>query len=645
MRGFISEIHRSRAVGSDGRPMHRVSIKGHNFGKIAQVFQIYARQDIANSQGNAWLTRFSLSTRLTDLVNGQGGAFNAGLVLAKDAMVIFVVDLLNNFIDSLNGVFENKEGNAGGVKNQIPRLECIASVEGLINATSANLQQFQGVVSDLMESCADRPWNELFIEENSAQSVYVFRPTPYKTASGDNLQGEVPYILENNKPLIVRQRDIVSISLNRTDNNLANFFLVQPVQQLVNMHALLLEQLSSGALFDKDHPNNNPALYGFKRMEAQTAYWAQDAGSVGQSVQAVAKATATFHPPLRLPDDPTLPPVNPTPAKNNPHFPALSTQGFSDRTEYKRWATVIRNAEIQHDLPENLLARVAYQECSYNPDTIYRAPENEANAAGMFQFTRETAISRGIRPEQRYQPAVMAPAAAQYLRELYFQFGQNWNYAVVAYNWGPGNLQNWRAGIPNKERKNPNKTYKNVPLETQDYLLYVMNTQITRLVSGQPFTTLATPALTQRIVRDKKTKAISSSGASRPPSNQPASTQPNPLTTPHIAQQASLDSQTQWINQRRELLKAMNRDNALFEQGQVQVRGDTRLKPGNYVLFQDGNHVFEGYINRVSHQFQAYGAFVTTLMIERCTSFIVRNQNPNSPFFGEARQGVYEATP
>ena len=40
MRGFVSNVSRSEAIGEDGKPQKRLTINGHDYGKILQIIQI-----------------------------------------------------------------------------------------------------------------------------------------------------------------------------------------------------------------------------------------------------------------------------------------------------------------------------------------------------------------------------------------------------------------------------------------------------------------------------------------------------------------------------------------------------------------------------------------------------------------------------
>jgi hypothetical protein len=106
-----------------------------------------------------------------------------------------------------------------------------------------------------------------------------------------------------------------------------------------------------------------------------------------------------------------------------------------------QYAETIRQAEQQYGLPENLLARTLYEESRFRPEIIDGTIRSSAGAIGIAQFMPATARGAGIDPTD---PQQAIPAAARELRAMFNKFG-TWSKALVAYNWGQGNLG--RKGI------------------------------------------------------------------------------------------------------------------------------------------------------------------------------------------------------
>jgi len=115
----------------------------------------------------------------------------------------------------------------------------------------------------------------------------------------------------------------------------------------------------------------------------------------------------------------------------------------------------IRAAEDEQGIPRNMLARLLYRESGFRPEVISGEIKSPAGAVGIAQII------------PRYHPKVDPTDAvasiwyaAYYLKTLKDQFG-TWDMALAAYNWGPGNLKQ--------------KGYAEAPLETRQYVAYILN--------------------------------------------------------------------------------------------------------------------------------------------------------------------------
>lgn len=118
---------------------------------------------------------------------------------------------------------------------------------------------------------------------------------------------------------------------------------------------------------------------------------------------------------------------------------------------------LLSDASNQYGLPMNLLARVAMQESSFNPDIINGKIKSPAGAVGIMQIVPKW--HPGVNPTD---PEESIYYAAKFLKSLYKQFG-NWKDALSAYNWGSGNLTKFKAG-----------TIKTMPKETVNYYTQIL---------------------------------------------------------------------------------------------------------------------------------------------------------------------------
>lgn len=123
--------------------------------------------------------------------------------------------------------------------------------------------------------------------------------------------------------------------------------------------------------------------------------------------------------------------------------------------DYNKYASAIRDAEISNGIPQDLLARLLYQESRFKPDVIAGYDRSPVGAIGIAQFMPATAAEMGLSlvassyngtPTQTYDPFASIAAAGRYLKRQFNSFN-DWRLALMAYNWGPGNVSKWlRAG-------------------------------------------------------------------------------------------------------------------------------------------------------------------------------------------------------
>lgn len=121
------------------------------------------------------------------------------------------------------------------------------------------------------------------------------------------------------------------------------------------------------------------------------------------------------------------------------------------------YLSLINGAEDHYGLPRNLLVRIAYQECSWRPEVINGSVKSPAGAVGMFQLMPEFFPGAGV------SIAADCSTAARYLANLYQRF-KDWQVALAAYNWGPGNVD---------KCLNEGGTLADMPRETENYVVEI----------------------------------------------------------------------------------------------------------------------------------------------------------------------------
>lgn len=131
-----------------------------------------------------------------------------------------------------------------------------------------------------------------------------------------------------------------------------------------------------------------------------------------------------------------------------------NTGAASDRMldRVKEYEPMIRAAAARYELPPELIAGVIWQESRGNPRAV-----SHCGAMGLMQLMPATAANLGVL--NAFDPIQNIDGGAKYLRQMLDKFGRV-DFAVAAYNAGPGNVSKFN-GIP------PFK-------ETQDYVPHVL---------------------------------------------------------------------------------------------------------------------------------------------------------------------------
>ena len=136
-----------------------------------------------------------------------------------------------------------------------------------------------------------------------------------------------------------------------------------------------------------------------------------------------------------------------------------------------RFLPMIQDVFRAEGLPLDL-AYVPLVESAFKPDAVSRA-----NAKGMWQFMRGTALENGLQHDwyidERAEPEKATRAAAKYLKTLYATFG-DWHLALASYNGGPGRVQTAikRSGSHDFWKLSASRRY--LPRETRDYVPLIL---------------------------------------------------------------------------------------------------------------------------------------------------------------------------
>lgn len=101
---------------------------------------------------------------------------------------------------------------------------------------------------------------------------------------------------------------------------------------------------------------------------------------------------------------------------------------------------------------------------------------------------------------------------------------------------------------------------------------------------------------------------------------------------------------TSWVTSRRVLLAELNKDNLIFESGQLTMKGQHEIQPGTYLRVHRGvNQVFVGevYAHSVTHDFQPFVGYFSVISYDRGTFWQERTKSQDSLYILETESGIH----
>jgi soluble lytic murein transglycosylase len=126
-------------------------------------------------------------------------------------------------------------------------------------------------------------------------------------------------------------------------------------------------------------------------------------------------------------------------------------------------------AAVRHGLDPDLVAAIVEAESSGNP-----AAASRAQAYGLMQVRVPTArdmAGRDVTVEELFDPILNLDLGCRYLRRMLDRYGGDVRLALMAYNAGPGKVDQWLAVEPDPARALRNVAYG----ETRAYVLKVLD--------------------------------------------------------------------------------------------------------------------------------------------------------------------------
>ncbi len=121
---------------------------------------------------------------------------------------------------------------------------------------------------------------------------------------------------------------------------------------------------------------------------------------------------------------------------------------FKDRVNQRlqKYQDSIYAASEKYNIPQSLIKAVITAESAGIPTA-----KSKAGAKGLMQLMDGTANNLGV--QNSYDPYENIMGGTQYLKMMLEQFDNNLDYALAAYNAGPGNVQKYNGVPPFNETK------------------------------------------------------------------------------------------------------------------------------------------------------------------------------------------------
>lgn len=257
MRGLVTTVTRNESM-QGGKPSRSVTIQGQDFGKILQIMQVYYLYDNGvMATGSNVLSEFAFFAEYAE-------AGDAKIKLAKD----FVGDVLSRIINpQLKKITSLADGAAVSAK-VINEWSSLVTIDGAVSPFAVSSLYNVSLHAFLTSLLDVGPFNELFVEDTEDGVRLVVRPAPFIGVDGKLIQGEMPAVTT------ITDKEIVSASLSRTDQGVANYFWVSnsryPLFSNEDQRNLAAQgDRDSFILFD--YLNSKSAYYGPRKMEVASS--------------------------------------------------------------------------------------------------------------------------------------------------------------------------------------------------------------------------------------------------------------------------------------------------------------------------------------------------------------------------------------
>jgi hypothetical protein len=110
------------------------------------------------------------------------------------------------------------------------------------------------------------------------------------------------------------------------------------------------------------------------------------------------------------------------------------------------------------------------------------------------------------------------------------------------------------------------------------------------------------------------------------------------ISLPEPQQQEAYDSLNEWLIKSIKWIVKATKNNADFESGTVQIKGNPNIRIGDYITVKRGPLAWSGYVTRVAHEFRMFQDYLTTINYIRSNQYFVRRRYQGNPWEAERKE-------
>lgn len=240
MRGFVSDVRRDETMGQDGKPVRRITVIGHDVGKLLVQHRIYMLP--TPEEVHKTITAWGVLIKY----------FGSG---AKHKTVSEYVNIFTSILqDHLNILLAGSE--------MAVSLSAQPNAEGMVPPLVINNLNDVSYYEHMRHVLDVGPFNELFTRDTEAGAVLHVRPNFYQEEG-----------------LSITERDVQAMSSHRTDANVANFFWARISRsQLFDQATARIQAVRTQSYDLRGFDPCSQDKYGWRKMEVDVSLFPPDHG-------------------------------------------------------------------------------------------------------------------------------------------------------------------------------------------------------------------------------------------------------------------------------------------------------------------------------------------------------------------------------